>query len=221
MSTAWLCLYFLLLISWFSWDSCNSFSHTHQLCFMDVVIIGMAPLKLSWKSWAQHPSSTCLQHSLTLLPCWQGSFFNVLSQWETTLHCNVVSHWLGAYTKWFLCWLHDMEPFSSKLAFNEGIDPRCKGIVISNFDVSFVVNLHMLFSKRSSWWFDSNDACVTPLLCKWFTVLYCTANLDYFKITAILLKTGPLGFINGYPDLKRLVGVEPKPFTHSEFILFA
>ena len=24
------------------------------------------------------------------------------NQWETTLHCNVVSHWLGAYTKWSL-----------------------------------------------------------------------------------------------------------------------
>ena len=24
------------------------------------------------------------------------------SQWKTTLHCNVVSHWLGAYTKWSL-----------------------------------------------------------------------------------------------------------------------
>ena len=24
------------------------------------------------------------------------------SQWETTLQCNVVSHWLGAYTKWSL-----------------------------------------------------------------------------------------------------------------------
>ena len=24
------------------------------------------------------------------------------SQWETTLHCNVVSHWLGVYTKWSL-----------------------------------------------------------------------------------------------------------------------
>ena len=22
------------------------------------------------------------------------------SQWETVLHCKVVSHWLGAYTKW-------------------------------------------------------------------------------------------------------------------------
>ena len=24
------------------------------------------------------------------------------SQWQMTLHCNVVSHWLGAYTKWSL-----------------------------------------------------------------------------------------------------------------------
>ena len=24
------------------------------------------------------------------------------SQWETALHCNVISHWLGAYTKWSL-----------------------------------------------------------------------------------------------------------------------
>ena len=26
------------------------------------------------------------------------------SQWETTLQCNVVSHWLGAYIKWSLIW---------------------------------------------------------------------------------------------------------------------
>ena len=27
---------------------------------------------------------------------------NAPSQWETTLHCNVVSHWPGTYTKWSL-----------------------------------------------------------------------------------------------------------------------
>ena len=26
------------------------------------------------------------------------------SQWETTLQCNVVSHWLGTCTEWFLYW---------------------------------------------------------------------------------------------------------------------
>ena len=29
-------------------------------------------------------------------------FVNAPSQWEVTLHCNVVSHWLGAFTKWSL-----------------------------------------------------------------------------------------------------------------------
>ena len=30
-----------------------------------------------------------------------GHFVNTPGQWDPTLHCNVVSHWLGAYTKWF------------------------------------------------------------------------------------------------------------------------
>ena len=29
-------------------------------------------------------------------------FLYAPSQWETTLHCKVISHWLGAYTKWSL-----------------------------------------------------------------------------------------------------------------------
>ena len=35
-------------------------------------------------------------------PLWRDHFVYTLSQWETTLHCNVVSYWLGAYTKWSL-----------------------------------------------------------------------------------------------------------------------
>ena len=31
----------------------------------------------------------------------RGRFVYASIQWETTLHCNVVSHWMGAYTKWF------------------------------------------------------------------------------------------------------------------------
>ena len=36
-------------------------------------------------------------------------FVNAPSQWETTLHSNVISHWLGAYTKWSLH-IHDKTP---------------------------------------------------------------------------------------------------------------
>ena len=40
-----------------------------------------------------------------------GHFVCAPSQWETTLHCNVVSHWQGAYTEWFL----DFTRFESKM----------------------------------------------------------------------------------------------------------
>ena len=29
-------------------------------------------------------------------------YCNAPSQWEATLQCNIISHWLGADTKWFL-----------------------------------------------------------------------------------------------------------------------
>ena len=32
----------------------------------------------------------------------RDQFVNAPSQWETTLQCNVVSYWLGAYTQWSL-----------------------------------------------------------------------------------------------------------------------
>ena len=32
----------------------------------------------------------------------RGHFAHAPSQWETTLHCNIVPHWLGAYTEWSL-----------------------------------------------------------------------------------------------------------------------
>ena len=41
--------------------------------------------------------------------CWPSSLMHIRhhfvyapSQWETTWQCNVVSHWLGTYTKWSL-----------------------------------------------------------------------------------------------------------------------
>ena len=45
----------------------------------------------------------------------QGSFCVCIqpmtpSQWEAMLHCNVVFHWLGAYTKWSLYILYNMHP---------------------------------------------------------------------------------------------------------------
>ena len=40
--------------------------------------------------------------TITTIKQSRENFVYAPSQWETTLHCNVVSHWLGAYTKWSL-----------------------------------------------------------------------------------------------------------------------
>ena len=39
-----------------------------------------------------------------------------LSQWERTLHCNTVSHWLGPYTEWSLKQDYSIAPVRSKLS---------------------------------------------------------------------------------------------------------
>ena len=63
----------------------------------------MVPFDDVIMSHGQHGESKhCQPH------CFQGSFqfLYAPSQWETTLQCNVVSHWLGAYTKWSLCFFN-------------------------------------------------------------------------------------------------------------------
>ena len=46
--------------------------------------------------------SNCHTIFLRIKPSFGGHFVNASSQWETMLHCNIVSHWLGTCTKWFL-----------------------------------------------------------------------------------------------------------------------
>ena len=47
--------------------------------------------------WQQHPPITRIPASCL---SYKDHYVNAPSQWETTLQCNVVSHWLGACTKW-------------------------------------------------------------------------------------------------------------------------
>ena len=50
-----------------------------------------------------HYGIVCVKQVCPCLPwrkfSYRDHFVNVPSQWETTLQCNVVSHWLGAFTK--------------------------------------------------------------------------------------------------------------------------
>ena len=91
-----------------------------------------------------------------------------LSQWETTLHCNVISHWLSSYPQWSLHWvcakgmccvlwlrktctvLHEdivtWNHFPHYWPFVWGInwsllEPPYKGTVMWSFGVFFVVRL--------------------------------------------------------------------------------
>ena len=47
------------------------------------------------QSWADH----CIAHTCQT---YRDHFVYAPSQWEATLQCNVVSHWLGACTEWSL-----------------------------------------------------------------------------------------------------------------------
>ena len=58
-------------------------------------------LKLSW-TW--YLKSFLVKHkdSFILLIGYRAQFVYAPGQWEMMLHCNVISHWLGTYTKWSL-----------------------------------------------------------------------------------------------------------------------
>ena len=59
--------------------------------FDDVMIcLGVWACPVQYIIWTQFES-------------FRDHFVNAPSQWKTTLHCNVVSHWSGAYTKWSMC----------------------------------------------------------------------------------------------------------------------
>ena len=66
---------------------------------------------------------------------YRDHFVYALSQWEATLHCNVASHWLGAYTQWFLYPYCTIAP--SKLSIHLGMDTnlflKCNHLSLSSY----------------------------------------------------------------------------------------
>ena len=76
----------MLIILNFSWEA-------------QMNLISLIALPKNLNSCAQ----LCNQHSAPdgSILC-RDYFVYVPCQWETTLHCNVVSHWLGSYIKWSL-----------------------------------------------------------------------------------------------------------------------
>ena len=53
----------------------------------------------------------------------KDNFVLVLSQWETMLQCNIVSHWLGTFTKWSMMEFEKRSNFVLGTVPADGLSP--------------------------------------------------------------------------------------------------
>ena len=95
---------------------------------------------------------------------WRGHFVNALSQWETTWHCNVVSHWQDAYTKWslLLVWRVSMVSYSPFRIFTY----HCGNYLRINFNCVrlFIVRFAKSWQLRCTyfcWFYQCHALCST------------------------------------------------------------
>ena len=76
---------------------------------------------MAWRRPGDKPLSEAMMVRLLMHICFarlqwvkalcSDHFIKAPSQWETTLHCNIVSHWLVVYTKWSLFVNHKLPMF--------------------------------------------------------------------------------------------------------------
>ena len=86
----------------------------------------------------------------------RDNFVYAPGQWETTLHCNAVSHWLGSYTKWSM---NDENKLSA---------------IFNDYTVYFI-------KKVLAIWF-----CISPTWYRWNSNEGCEHNLCDFPHTISL-----------------------------------
>ena len=94
------------------------------------------------------------------------SLYNAPSQWETSLHCNAVSHWLGAYLHWSLlfylvvpqCWCkwwlcRYMDVYMYKLHGPRTLDPVSPSSIgaLVIVRVHMAINIHYTSYKMYDW----------------------------------------------------------------------
>ena len=111
IGTCWLdetCTFYFLgcnsdvITNWmvcFRWETFDSFMQhdVQELCR----VVSNRSIELSlYCSTFSWTTLTGIYWAYTVI---RDHFVYVLSQWETTLQCDIVSHWLGAPTKWSLC----------------------------------------------------------------------------------------------------------------------
>ena len=63
------------------------------------------------------PEVVIIIHRAAVWNCRDRSGYG-LSQWGTTLHCNVVSHWLSVYPEWSLSQWHNKDNLTHSFAYS-------------------------------------------------------------------------------------------------------
>ena len=119
---------------------------------------------LLWFQYVNDQSLGCtrVKWSLYSTSILRDHFVYVPSQWETTLHCNLGSYWLDAYTKWSLI-LHDIW-----------------------FWVLMFIWIYILFFLKRTWQFDVCREVPTKLwgvfweLKLWFKFCFIAVFMDHF-----------------------------------------
>ena len=105
--------------------------------------------------WQQAATLNIRSRSLVILHnnewpfCMDHSLY-ALSQWETALQCNTLSHWFGAYTEWSV-----HLPWQAKLSYNEVtwqqyVIPHCFLAVtlLNEIDLSILYN-YIIWRRNS------------------------------------------------------------------------
>ena len=76
----------------------------------------------------------------------------VPSQWEMTLHCNVVSHWLGTYSKWSLNMPCTQDPDNTTISEHSwDFDPNYRHTMAFMFTRTKEYLISLIFHKDHSY----------------------------------------------------------------------
>ena len=81
------------------------------------------------------------------------------SQWETTLHRNVVSHWLGAFTEWSMQMPWQRCKISSARKQNSNL-PIVRTLIINRSNFSYLVVSCLC---QRSWPLNNMEVCLGPM----------------------------------------------------------
>ena len=83
------------------------------------------------------------------------SYSHLISQRETTVHCNIVFHWLGAYTKWPL-WFRIFVLFYAALVWSCFVVVGFRFFLPTSFTITLTMAVKTEEYDHKSWRYNHN-----------------------------------------------------------------